>query len=55
MLNEFLIYTNKILSPEKLLRKSVLSSDIIIEKSGVIAMVEMAKTSRNINQFSLEL
>ena len=53
--NEFLIYLNKILLSEKPLRKNVLSSDVIIEKSGVIAMVDMAKTNKNINQFSLEL
>ncbi len=53
--NEFLIYLNKILPSEKPLRKNVLRSDVIIEKSGVIAMVDIAKTNKNINQFSLEL
>ena len=55
ILNEFLIYSNKILFPEKLLRKNVLISDKVIEKSGVIAIVEITKTNENINQLSLEL
>ena len=40
---------------EKLFIKNVLSKDIIIEKSGVIATVDIAKTNKNINQFPLEL
>ena len=40
---------------EKLFIKNVLSNDIIIEKSGVIARVDIVKTNKNINQFPLEL
>jgi hypothetical protein len=39
----------------KLFIKNVLSNDIIIEKSGVIATVDIVKTNKNINQFPLEL
>jgi hypothetical protein len=53
--NEFLIYVIKMLLSEKLFIKNVLSNDIIIEKSGVIATVDIVKTNKNINQFPLEL
>ena len=49
---EFLIYSNKNFPSEKLFKKNDFSSDIIIEKSGVIAMNDMAKTNKKINKFS---
>ena len=51
---EFLIYSNKNFPSKELFKKNVLSSDIIIEKSGVIAIVDMAKTKKKINKLSFE-
>ena len=51
---ELLIYSNKNFPSEKLFKKNPLSSDSTIEKSGVIAIVEMAKTNKKINKFSFE-
>ena len=51
---EFLIYSNKNFLSKELFKKNVSSSDIIIEKSGVIATVDMAKTKKKINKLSFE-
>ena len=52
---EFLIYSNKNFPSKGLFKKNVLISDIIIEKSGVIANIDMAKTNKKNNKFSFEL
>ena len=51
---ELLTNSNKNFPSEKLFKKNPLSSDIIIEKSGVIAIVDMPKTNKKINKFSFE-
>ena len=51
---EFLIYSNKNFLSKELFKKNVSSSDIIIEKSGVIAIVDMAETKKKINKLSFE-